>query len=176
MTDPTGPRVDRRRLFCDLVGEFSGRSPDKCHALTRIETNHLPRDGRVIRYYGQGAVDSALTVVGVIDQRRIDHGDRDPKMMAHFIAESEREKVQMTARFNDPEWMAMASEVSKRWAEEASQKTFCQLAQEHYDYSRMRAAARQGRYVIDPTARELWLKVAGHLPDEVVIKDPYGRD
>jgi len=83
-----------------------------------------------------------------------------------IVHEAAAEKAEMSARFADSKWMARASDMSKKWAREASESTVRALARKRLEYLRMRAflsvsPERAGSYApagwpVDPAARRKW--------------------
>jgi hypothetical protein len=86
---------------------------------------------------------------------------RYPKVYEALIPEAEKDKVEWTKRFNDPEWMKSASKVSTDAAKAYASKDVEQIAKEALWYLHYRAHGKQGYRYIDPLAREKWQKLSG---------------
>lgn len=72
----------------------------------------------------------------------------------HFLSQAQSEKE--WALTVPHSWFNTASEASLKWRNECARTNVLILAAREYAYSYYRASSRQGTYLIDPIANELW--------------------
>ena len=87
--------------------------------------------------------------------------NRNPKVWEWAINKAQKDKTWAEEIKKDSEWCKCASEMSVRLWENCNANSIQELAEYHYFYLWYRARTTQGRYIVDPKARETWESLTG---------------
>lgn len=86
------------------------------------------------------------------------------KAYASLLRKAHADKKWAESKRHDKEWLANASDMSKSMLQDRLDMSAEELALKSYRYLKMRASAKQGTYIIDPSAGREWQKISGVKP------------